>query len=179
MPLSECSEPAVSHPISDYDAVTGWGTVLELKRRMAKVYPNGAPIKCFAQWHTYYSIDVITDHDLGFTKVKKFSTGPPLRPPVAPLNSANTVDGNANLGASSLLTISNKHQLTHLTQQHENERKWPRREDLLDRNWRYELPLPPPLWNCDMKSLLLQRHLHEDKPLKRPVIRTGAISLCF
>ncbi|KAJ7755187.1 Suf-domain-containing protein [Mycena metata] len=48
--------------------------VLELERRMAEVYPNDAPIKRFAQRHTYHSIDAIADHDLGFAKTRKLAT---------------------------------------------------------------------------------------------------------
>ncbi|KAF7318018.1 CFIA complex component [Mycena chlorophos] len=49
--------------------------VLDLERRMAQVYPNDAPIKRFAQRHTYHSIDPIAESDLGFFKTKKQNTG--------------------------------------------------------------------------------------------------------
>ncbi|KAF7326298.1 CFIA complex component [Mycena kentingensis (nom. inval.)] len=74
-----------------YDDLPG---VLELEKRMAEVYPNGAsssrpflsirmtidtdvPIKRFAQRHTYENIDPIAEHDLGFTKQKRAQNDKP------------------------------------------------------------------------------------------------------
>ncbi|KAK7021706.1 hypothetical protein R3P38DRAFT_2780896 [Favolaschia claudopus] len=48
--------------------------VLEIQRRMTETYPNDAPIKRFAQRHTYNLIDAIADHDLGFEKTRKTAT---------------------------------------------------------------------------------------------------------
>ncbi|KAJ7468353.1 hypothetical protein B0H11DRAFT_1921220 [Mycena galericulata] len=60
---------------------------LELKRRMAEVYPGAsyleAPIKRFARRHTYQSFDAIADHDLGVAKVRKLGATGYLRPSVS------------------------------------------------------------------------------------------------
>ncbi|KAK7053797.1 mRNA 3'-end-processing protein RNA14 [Favolaschia claudopus] len=68
--------------------------VLEIERRMAETYPNDAPIKRFAQRHTYHQIDAIAEIDLGFAKSKKATAtnpgpfGPnPSYPPSDRLNS--------------------------------------------------------------------------------------------
>ena len=66
-----------------------------------------APIKRFAQRHTYHSIDAIADNDLGFAKTRKlgstnssgFNLTPSIPPPggVNPLVAANAnTNGNAH-----------------------------------------------------------------------------------
>ncbi|KAF8173783.1 hypothetical protein K438DRAFT_1610401 [Mycena galopus ATCC 62051] len=87
--------------------------VLELERRMAEIYPSDAPIKRFAQRHTYHSIDAIADHDLGFEKTRKLgvqnthpvaqqTSYPPfggVNPPVAANANGNGGNDNANAAA--------------------------------------------------------------------------------
>ncbi|KAF7301152.1 CFIA complex component [Mycena indigotica] len=76
-----------------YDDLKG---VLELERRMAEVYQNDAPIKRFAQRHTYHSIDPIADHDLGFSKSRKQNQ-------TAPGTQATPSNGPNSLAPSSSL----------------------------------------------------------------------------
>ncbi|KAJ7476939.1 Suf-domain-containing protein [Mycena galericulata] len=128
--------------------------VLELERRMAEVYPSDAPIKRFAQRHTYHSIDAIADHDLGFAKARKL--GPagirlettPSFPPSAPGRS------NGIEVSSSLLTIPNpnKRPPPPPDRKRENDYKRPRPDDRpgeRDRARRYVSPPPPPSWERD------------------------------
>ncbi|KAJ7735126.1 Suf-domain-containing protein, partial [Mycena maculata] len=133
--------------------------VLELERRMAEVYPNDAPIKRFAQRHTYHSIDAIADHDLGFAKARKLSTpaprleGTPSYPPFPNGNSINNGNGNSNgtLGPSaSTLSIPNpnpnKRPPPPPDRKRENEYKRARPDDRPERggnnNRRYGSPPP-------------------------------------
>ncbi|KAJ6544221.1 hypothetical protein B0H19DRAFT_1076360 [Mycena capillaripes] len=156
--------------------------VLELERRMAEVYPNAskfasdvpllavsplltliypdAPIKRFAQRHTYHSIDAIADHDLGFAKTRKLGGGgsgsfnliPSVPPPggVNPLingNNNGNGNGNGNGAANVAAPNPNKRPPPPPDRKRENEYKRPRPDDR-DRR-RYSPPPQQPAWERD------------------------------
>ncbi|KAF7331026.1 mRNA 3'-end-processing protein RNA14 [Mycena venus] len=126
--------------------------VLELERRMAEVYPNDAPIKRFAQRHTYHSIDAIADNDLGFAKTRKlsavntgtFNQSPSVPPPngVNPLVAANA---NAN-GVTNPNT--NKRPLPP-TDRKQTDYKRPRPDERDRDRRRYTPPPQSPAWERD------------------------------
>ncbi|KAJ6579583.1 Suf-domain-containing protein [Mycena vulgaris] len=130
--------------------------VLKLEQRMAEVYPNDAPIKRFAQRHTYHSIDPIAEHDLGFAKARKLGgalskNDTPSFPPTGGNGNGN---GNGNNGVNgtgnpTLLTIPNpnKRPPPPPDRKRENDYKRPRPDDReRDRRRPYSPPPPPPSW---------------------------------
>ncbi|CAK5277319.1 unnamed protein product [Mycena citricolor] len=106
--------------------------VMELERRMAEVYPADAPIKRFAQRYTYYGIDAIADHDLGFSKTRKLGNANSQSTSSIP---SSTVSAPAPLNPVS--QISNKRPPP-VAERAEHKR--PRQDDR-DRNRRF--PSPP------------------------------------
>ncbi|KAJ7083098.1 Suf-domain-containing protein [Mycena belliarum] len=133
--------------------------VLELERRMSEVYPNDAPIKRFAQRHTYHSIDAIADHDLGFARARKLGGSSSLTRTDTPTFATSNTNGNNNgnnnatgpgngvAASSSLPTIpnSNKRPPPPPDRKRENDYKRPR-PDERDRERRRHSPPPPPSW---------------------------------
>ncbi|KAJ7197027.1 Suf-domain-containing protein [Mycena pura] len=136
--------------------------VLELERRMAEVYPNDAPIKRFAQRHTYHSIDAIADHDLGFAKSRKLGvtgsnsltqTPSVVSPPALNGNGPSSITGNGNgVAASASLTNLNANANKRTQPPAERKRedyKRPRGEERDRDRRRYSPPAPPPSWERD------------------------------
>ncbi|KAJ7983053.1 Suf-domain-containing protein [Mycena polygramma] len=151
--------------------------VLELERRMAEVYPNDAPIKRFAQRHTYHSIDAIADHDLGFAKTRKvggsatFQITPSVPPPGVPnpLLNPNNHNGDGKAAPSN----PNKRVAPPPDRKRENDYKR-QRPDERDRDRRRYSPPPSasgPSWerDRDVKPSLPPRREPPPKEEKPPI----------
>ncbi|KAJ7050847.1 Suf-domain-containing protein [Mycena amicta] len=142
-----------------YDDLTA---VLDLERRMAEVYPNDAPIKRFAQRHTYHSIDPIADHDLGFFKTRKQNT-------LSAQSSLQMASAPNALAPSDSLSNINSNKRPPPPADHKRNDKRPR-QDERDRDRRPQGPRhsPPPSqapisWERDARAPPPQRR---DEPRK-------------
>jgi cleavage stimulation factor subunit 3 len=128
--------------------------------------PIDAPIKRFAQRHTYHSIDAIAEHDLGFARARKLvpsgSLGRLDTPSIPPSSMNVNGNGNGNGGNgngngngpanAALLTIPNpnKRPLPPVDRKRENEHKRPRPDDRVrDDRDRDRRRSPPPSWERD------------------------------
>ncbi|KAJ7031146.1 Suf-domain-containing protein [Mycena alexandri] len=154
--------------------------VLELERRMAEVYPNDAPIKRFAQRHTYHSIDAIADHDLGFAKTRKLSAVTSANASYPPLTTNGNGSGNGNgnpngngatAAAQSFPPNPNKRPLPPLDRKRETDYKRPRPDDRdRDRVRRYSPPPPPSAERERPPPPRREPPPKEDKPPQLPPI---------
>ncbi|KAF7354683.1 mRNA 3'-end-processing protein RNA14 [Mycena sanguinolenta] len=134
---------------------------------------SDAPIKRFAQRHTYHSIDAIADNDLGFAKTRKLgsinSSGinltPSIPPPggVSPLVAANAnTNGNTHVNDAGNTTTQNPNKRPPPPGDRKpNEYKRPRPDDR-DRR-RYSPPPPPPRRDPPPRD-------KDDKPVSLPAV---------
>ncbi|KAJ6615526.1 hypothetical protein B0H10DRAFT_2040864 [Mycena sp. CBHHK59/15] len=121
--------------------------VLKIERRMAEIYPNDAPIKRFAQRHTYLNIDAIADRDLGFAKARKQAVATPVARTETQLsvlsNSNANTNGNGNGNGSLVLSNTNKRPPSPPDRKRENDYKRARPAERDRDRRRYS---PPPTW---------------------------------
>ncbi|KAJ7673051.1 hypothetical protein DFH06DRAFT_1123801 [Mycena polygramma] len=151
--LSVFCWPSTTTPYQDGDLEA----VLELERRMAKVYPDDYPLKRFAQRHVPNFIDAIADHDLGFAKTFKIM---PLGSPASGLNPPN-----ANSNGNAAPSDSNKRPGSSLDRKLETQYKRLRPDERDLGRGKYSPPpsAPSPSWDRD-RDVIPPMPLRQDPP---------------